>query len=232
MHWTTDLNIINESQAGFRSGYSAIDNIFCLQNIIKKYISKVGGRFYVLVVDFQKAFDTINHFKLFSTKSRQRLNGNLLMILVSMYSKLKARIKIDNYHVTEPFACNIGTVQSDSTSPLLINDLCPLLREHSGNGVFISNQIPEIYCLMLQATWLIVSKDNMADISKKPAYASPQTPLPTFPISATTLIIFLPIYKFILQKNFISPDERYKTPFHASNASKRLFQLFQFPQLP
>ena len=51
----------------------------------------------------------------------------------------------------------------------------------------------------------------MADISKKPAYASPQTPLPTFPISATTLIIFLPIYKFILQKNFISPDERYKT---------------------
>ena len=60
-----------------------------------------------------------------------------------------------------------------------------------------------------------VSKDNMADISKKPAYTSPQTPqtpLPTFPISATTLIIFLPIYKFILQKNFISPDERYKTP--------------------
>ena len=49
---------------------------------------------------------------------------------------------------------------------------------------------------------LTVSKDNMADISKKPAYASPQTPLPTFPISATTLIIFLPIYKFILQKKF------------------------------
>ena len=51
-----------------------------------------------------------------------------------------------------------------------------------------------------------------------------QTPLPTFPISTTTLIIFLPIYKFILQKIF-SPeqhDERYKTPF----------QLFQFPQLP
>ena len=96
------------------------------------------------------------------------------------------------------------------------------------NGSLLPNSISSIY-------FWIVSKDNMADISKKPAYTSPQTPLPTFPISATTLIIFLPIYKFILQKNFfyfISPDERYKTPFHASNASKRLFQLFQFPQLP
>ena len=41
-----------------------------------------------------------------------------------------------------------------------------------------------------------VSMYYMADISKKPAYTSPQTlqtlqtPLPTFPISATTLIIF------------------------------------------
>ena len=45
-------------------------------------------------------------------------------------------------------------------------------------------------------------------LEKTPAYTSPQTlqtlqtPLPTFPISATTLIIFLPIYKFILQKIF------------------------------
>ncbi len=31
---------IDESQSGFRTGYSAIDNIFCLQAIVQKYLSK------------------------------------------------------------------------------------------------------------------------------------------------------------------------------------------------
>jgi hypothetical protein len=45
---------IDESQAGFRAGYSTIDNIFILQSIVQKYISKPGERFYVLYVDLKK----------------------------------------------------------------------------------------------------------------------------------------------------------------------------------
>lgn len=46
--WCEEQNIIDESQGGFRRGYSTIENIFILQTIAQKYLSKPGGRFYCL----------------------------------------------------------------------------------------------------------------------------------------------------------------------------------------
>ena len=40
--WAEGNNKFDESQAGFRAGYSAIDNVFCLQAMAKKYLSKMG----------------------------------------------------------------------------------------------------------------------------------------------------------------------------------------------
>ena len=46
--WVEMNGILDESQSGFRAGYSGIDNIFSLQSMVQKYLSKTGGRFYVL----------------------------------------------------------------------------------------------------------------------------------------------------------------------------------------
>ena len=54
-NWSEMYNRVDETQAGFRSGYSTTDNVFSLQSLIQKYISKPGGRFYVLYVDFFKS---------------------------------------------------------------------------------------------------------------------------------------------------------------------------------
>ena len=53
-----DLNIISENQAGFRKGYSTVDNIFVLHAIIDLYFS-FGKKLYCIFVDFIKAFDTV-----------------------------------------------------------------------------------------------------------------------------------------------------------------------------
>ena len=54
-----DLNdVIDESQAGFRKGYSTIDNIFSLQALVQKYLCRERGRFYCIFVDFKRAFDS------------------------------------------------------------------------------------------------------------------------------------------------------------------------------
>ena len=50
--WSEECDKIDEAQSGFRSGYSTVDNMFTLQGLIQKYLSKPGGRFYVLYVDF------------------------------------------------------------------------------------------------------------------------------------------------------------------------------------
>ena len=58
--WSDQNNLIDESQGGFRAGYSTIDNIFVLHTIVQKYLLKRSGKVYVCFVDFQKAFDCIN----------------------------------------------------------------------------------------------------------------------------------------------------------------------------
>jgi len=69
--WAEDNHKIDESQYGFRRGYSAVDNnIFCLQAMVQKYLSKQGGRFFCLYVDFRKAFDKINNIKLVQALER------------------------------------------------------------------------------------------------------------------------------------------------------------------
>ena len=62
-NWAERESKIDEAQAGFRKGYSAVDNIFSLQSMAQKYLSKKGGRFYCLYVDFSKAFDSLIHEK-------------------------------------------------------------------------------------------------------------------------------------------------------------------------
>ena len=75
--WAENNHKIDESQAGFRRNYSPIDNIFCLQAMGQKYLSKSGGRFYCLYVDFRKAFDKINLCKLFESLQNKGVDGKL-----------------------------------------------------------------------------------------------------------------------------------------------------------
>ncbi|MEW8546872.1 MAG: reverse transcriptase family protein, partial [Candidatus Thiodiazotropha sp.] len=58
--WSLQTDALGEEQAGFRRTYSTIDNLFCLQTIITKYLRHKGGRVYAIFVDFEKAFDRID----------------------------------------------------------------------------------------------------------------------------------------------------------------------------
>jgi hypothetical protein len=73
--FTENNNKFDESQAGFRAGCSAIDNVFCLQAMVQNNLSKKRGRFYCLHIDFRKAFDKINHKIIFQALQRKRING-------------------------------------------------------------------------------------------------------------------------------------------------------------
>lgn len=57
-NWERRNRILSESQAGFRSGYSTVDNIFNLVNIIKLSHSQNIKKVYAFFVDFRSAFDT------------------------------------------------------------------------------------------------------------------------------------------------------------------------------
>ena len=149
--WVEDNKKLDESQVGFRAGYSAIDNIFSLSSVVQKYLSRRGGRFYCLYVDFQEAFDKVEHVHLFKSLMKKGIHGKFLRTVKSMYSNLQATVRTI-YGQTKAFPCNIGTRQGDVSSPLLfalfINDLCTLLRERCADGIFITGDVPDLFCLM------------------------------------------------------------------------------------
>ena len=62
-NWAERESKIDEAQAGFRKGYSAVDNIFLSNLWLKHIFLKKGGRFYCLYLDFSKAFDSLIHEK-------------------------------------------------------------------------------------------------------------------------------------------------------------------------
>ena len=149
--WCDNYNVIDESQAGFRKGYSTTDNIFCLMSLIQKYLSKKKGRFYCIYIDFAKAFDSIQHQKLWDAFSRNNINGRFLIIIKSMYAKLKSCVKV-NDNLTSFFSCNTGTRQGCVGSPIIfslfINDLVTFLHEKCDRGIFVSDDIEDLVALM------------------------------------------------------------------------------------
>ena len=68
-NWCEDNSVTEESQAGLRSQYSIIGNIFTLNGIIQKYLSTRKGRCYVFYIDSLKAFDGCIQKKLWSCLS-------------------------------------------------------------------------------------------------------------------------------------------------------------------
>ena len=121
-------NVLDESQAGFRNGYSTMDNVFSLQALVQKYLCRDRGRFYCIFIDFKRAFDSLQHSNLWNSLERNGIkqNGKFLMIFKSMYSRLKSCVKVKN-GLTQFFKCYIGTRKGCVSSPIIfslfINDL-------------------------------------------------------------------------------------------------------------
>jgi hypothetical protein len=149
--WAEEQNLRFEEQAGFRKGYCTHDNIFVLQSLVQKYVTKKRGRFYVLFIDFSKAFDSIPHDLLFYTLLQKGVHGKLFGTLKSMYSNLKSAVKV-GHNVTNYFECLVGTRQGCLLSPLMfsfyMDELVSELKDTGCKGVYVSEDAPNIMNLM------------------------------------------------------------------------------------
>ena len=56
--FSDECELITGAQAGFRKGYSTLDNIFILHALISIYFS-FGKRLYCSFIDFKSAFDSV-----------------------------------------------------------------------------------------------------------------------------------------------------------------------------
>ena len=149
--WAEANNVQHEEQAGYRKKYSTIDQIFNLQALIQKYLSKKKGRFYVLFIYFSKAFDTIPHSLLWYKLIKTGVHGKVLTVLQSMYSQLKSCVRTPA-GLTEYFDCTIGTRQGCMLSPFLftlyIGELVDQMRGAGCQGIYVNEDVSNVFMLM------------------------------------------------------------------------------------
>ena len=54
--------------------------------MVQKYLSRPGGRFYCVYIDFRKAFDKINHDVLFKSLLSKGVKGKFYRFFTSKFS--------------------------------------------------------------------------------------------------------------------------------------------------
>ena len=161
---------IPEAQAGFRKGYSTIDNIFSLQSIVQKYLTKKGGRFYSLFVDFSKAFDSVHRQKLlYLIMHKTGIHGNMFKTLEAMYKSVKTAVRIGS-KITDYFDCISGVRQGCVLSPLLfsifLSELQVELMNCGSKGIDIFADDLGVFLLMY-ADDIVLLSDSVVDLQKK-----------------------------------------------------------------
>ena len=113
------VDMIPDSQAGFRKGFSTVDNIFCLHVLIELYLA-FGKKLYCTFIDFKKAFDTVWRLGLWQKLVKNNVSGKILKVIYNMYENIKSCVKQDNI-ISGFFSCDIGVRQGENLSPFLFS---------------------------------------------------------------------------------------------------------------
>lgn len=138
--WEQSRCIIKESQAGFRPGYSTVDNIFVLHSVINYFLQVKKRKLYGFFIDFKGAFDNVDRNSLFFRLYELGLSSKFISILKRIYSNNRCRIWCNGGRgLSAEFPINSGVKQGCLASPILfslfIHDLC----EYIGGGVSVGN---------------------------------------------------------------------------------------------
>ena len=113
---TLDENQPRE-QAGFRKGYSTTDHLQALNQIIEKS-NEYNLPLCIGFIDYEKAFDTVEHFAVFEALRKTNVNETYINILQNIFNQATARVHLDKLVSTE-FPVHRGVRQGDPLSPKL-----------------------------------------------------------------------------------------------------------------
>ena len=148
--WADDNKIISEEQAGFRKGYSTIDNVFTLCGIIQRQLER-RKKLYVAYIDFRKAFDSVNREALWKILERNGVRGHMINVLKSMYSSVQCRVKCLE-GLSDLIECLMGLKQGCKASSILflymIDEVAKEMKKFGKHGVQLMPDSTIVHMLM------------------------------------------------------------------------------------
>lgn len=110
-----EVELISGAQAGFRSGFSTVDNIFVLHSLIAMYFS-FGKKLFCSFVDFKSAFDTVWRLGLWQKLQKSNIQGKIFKVIYNMYQNIKTCIR-KGEECSVFFNSEVGVKQGENMSP-------------------------------------------------------------------------------------------------------------------
>ena len=164
------VDLISKSQAGFRKGFSTVDNVFVLHSLISIYFS-FGKKLYCTFVDFKSAFDTVWRSGLWQKMLKSNIKGKIFTVIYNMYQNIKTCVKKGNEY-SDFFMSHTGVKQGENLSPFLfslyLNDLESYFVENDVESLEkISNLCQETLRMYLKL-FLILYADDTVLLSESP----------------------------------------------------------------
>lgn len=104
-----EIGLITGAQAGFRKGFSTMDNIFILHSLITIYFS-FGKKLFCSFIDFRSAFDTVWRAGLWQKMLQYNTQGKILRVIHNMYQNIQTCIRMGK-DISAFFSCDIGVKQ-------------------------------------------------------------------------------------------------------------------------
>ena len=153
-NWAEEMGKLNDEQSGFRKERSTRDNIF---NFIQSVMEKKNRKQNIssIFIDFEKAFDKVNHRYLFYKLNILKLPKYLLNIIKSFLNNREGYVKFDSFD-SSTFNIKAGVPQGSCLSPILFS-------------LFVSDIPKDTLCKLSQfaddlATWAISTKKGKAKL--------------------------------------------------------------------
>lgn len=110
---------ISQSQFGFREGMGTREALFGL-NVLFQKCRDQQKKVYTCFIDYEKAFDRVDHVKLLKILESRGLDKNDIAIIQNLYWYQTAVVKYNNI-TTEPATIQKGVRQGCILSPMLFN---------------------------------------------------------------------------------------------------------------
>ena len=130
---------ISEEQYGFMKERGTRDAIFNLRVLCERAID-IQRKVYIIFLDYEKAFDRVNHNKLMECLQRCGIDGKDYNIIQNIYWEQKAKVRVGDLQ-SEKIEIKRGVRQGCIMSPTLFNRYTEdIFRDAKEEGIRNKNQ--------------------------------------------------------------------------------------------